>query len=64
MSGHKLSEDPVGNFVQLEPIGIANNQEEADGHPKQRRGNRLSETFAKQRQDSPRDENQDGDFVG
>jgi hypothetical protein len=50
--------------VQLETIGIGDNQKQPKRNPKQRGDDRPREALAKQHQHDPGDEDQDGDLVG
>ena len=63
MAGRELRHHAVGDVVQFEPVGIADDQNQREHHPKQRRGQRLRETFAKQHQRNSARDHEDDDLL-
>ena len=63
VAGHELRHHPVGDVVQFEAVRIADDQNEPERDPEQRRGQRLREALAKQGRYSRREEYQKRNLV-
>ena len=64
MAGNEFGEYAIGDIAELEAIGIADHQNQADHDPQQRRGDGLGETLAEHRQHGGAEEHQDRELVG
>ena len=64
VAGHELRHHPVGDIAQLEPVGVADHQDEAEHDPDEHGGERLRETLAEQRQRRAAEKHQQRDLVG
>ncbi len=65
VAGNKLRLDALGDLAQLEPVGVADHQDEAEHDPEERGGERLGEALAaQQRQRGAAEKHQERDLVG
>jgi len=62
-TGHELDQHPVADVVELEAVGVGEDQQERDHHPEQRGGERLGEILAEDRQHRAADQNDEADLV-